>query len=79
MEIFYSNGLTTFNWKPFDMVAQDCKEIVMKELNKRHIEITTRHYEIIWCAAKSGEYSTKSGYEVTTWNDEHCPWPIEIC
>lgn len=48
-------------------------------LSQRHIFVSDKEDKVFWCAAKSGEYKVKWGYEIQRKRIRNHEWPYKFC
>ncbi|GLJ15270.1 hypothetical protein SUGI_0249820 [Cryptomeria japonica] len=74
-------GSGLFRWKipNKDYISLDSREKVREILESRIIVLNREEDEIIWCAAKSGEYKVNLGYQTMHIMQEVTEWPFRVC
>ncbi|XP_057851792.2 uncharacterized protein LOC131061977 [Cryptomeria japonica] len=69
----WDDKLKWFNLSEYGL-PMDIWNILKEELDCRRIILSNREDEIIWCGAKSGEYSTRMGYQIQVQLEENGIW-----
>lgn len=55
------------------------QERLMEIIKQRKISLNKEEDEIIWCAARLGEYKVKLGYQLQSIEHNRCEWASSLC